>query len=156
MFYIWIFVDSPITTDRKHSWEGFKKHKWRLILAVNCIYLERGNLKGRIASIRLVCEHIYGAFFFNSCRMSQTSVGNSNPRQVGLGYIRKVAEQVREWEPARKKHPSVVSVSVPASRFHPWVPALASLDGGLSATGWNKPFAPQVAFGHGVHHSSKQ
>lgn len=117
MFYIWIFVDSPITTDRKHSWEGFKKHKWRLILAVNCIYLERGNLKGRIASIRLVCEHIYGAFFFNSCRMSQTSVGNANPRQVGLGYIRKVAEQVREWEPARKKHPSVVSVSVPASRF---------------------------------------
>lgn len=50
--------------------------------------------------------------------------------QVGLGCIRKGAEKVRGSRPVSSIS-STVSASVPASRFLPGTPALASLSDGL-------------------------
>lgn len=50
--------------------------------------------------------------------------------QVGLGCIRKGAEKVRGSRPVSSIS-FTVSASVPASRFLPGTPALASLSDGL-------------------------
>lgn len=43
--------------------------------------------------------------------------GWATPGEVVLGYIRKQTEQVNQGRRGHKQHPSMVSVSSPASRF---------------------------------------
>lgn len=52
-------------------------------------------------------------------RRAQFSVGRNIPRLVGLCCVRQVVEQARGSKPVNSI-PSVVSVSVPTSRFLPW------------------------------------
>lgn len=57
-------------------------------------------------------------------------MGSSIPEKVGLGYIRKVAEQARESK-AVQKCLFMVSDSISVSRFLSQIPSLASFDSGL-------------------------
>jgi hypothetical protein len=59
------------------------------------MYPGRENLDWGVASIPLACGHYYETFFLmaNCCSKSQAAVGSAIPRQVGLGFIGKQAEQ---------------------------------------------------------------
>lgn len=56
------------------------------------------------------------------------------------------------------QHSSMVSASVPASRFMPWEHSLGFFDNGLQVVRWNKPclFPVWVVFEHGVHHNNRK
>ena len=59
-------------------------------------------------------------------------------------------------EQASEQHSSMVSALVPATRFLPWVPALASP---VDWTITNKPIKyapPQVTIGYGIYHSNRE
>ena len=72
-------------------------------------------------------------------------MGGATPGQVVLGCKRKQAEQALMSKPV--SIPLMVSASVPASAFI----------SGLCFRVWktNKPFPPQIAFGHSVYHSNR-
>lgn len=67
---------------------------WWLNLVVTLAPLGRRNASWSIVPIRLVCEHIFeGIFSFtNWSKRVQPTVSGTIPRQVCLGYLRKVAQ----------------------------------------------------------------
>ena len=84
--------------------------------------------------IRPACRHVCGGIVFivNRCRVVQSTVGSTIPRQVAQNCIKK-----------KKSYQSMSlwGSKVIAFRFLPWLPWLWA--GGIR---WNTP--PQVAFGH--------
>lgn len=70
---------------------------------------------------------------------------NVAPRQLGLGSVRKVAEQARR----KPVNSDVCSLELPS-----WIPAWASLNDGLWPRKWNN--LPQVVFCYGVGHSNRK
>lgn len=85
-------------------------------------------------------------------------MGGAIPQQVVVGYIRKVAEQSHR-EQASKCHLSMATASVPASKFLPFLveflPWLLSGMYLVEKCNLNKPYPPQVVFGHGVYHCNR-
>lgn len=77
---------------------------------------------------------------------ARITVGSATAGLVVLGNIKKDAEQAMGCKPV-KQHSSMVSVAVLALTF---------LDDWLWAIIWNKSFAFQVAFGHGVFITAKE
>ena len=74
-----------------------------------------------------------------------TGMGGNSPQWAGGSVLYKKAGWANHREQASNQHSSMVCVSVPASRFLLWASSL------VTTISWNKPFVPQVAFGHDVY-----
>lgn len=63
----------------------------------------------------------------------------------GAGKYKKAGSSLcKPWRENSKHHSSMVSASVHAPKFLPFVTALTSLPGGLLVVRQNKPFPPQL------------
>lgn len=71
------------------------------------------------------------------------------PAHCGPDYCKKAGWESLD-EHASKKHSTMASASVPASRFLSWLPAFASWIMDYKLQDKIKPFLPQVVFGHGI------
>lgn len=101
-----------------------------------------------IASSMFLIDDCYG-------RALSIKTGGAATGQVILGGRRKVTE-CNTGEKSSKQHCSMVSTSVPPSKFLSWVSKLTSFNNGHfpGTSKPNKPFTPQVSFGHVVCHST--
>lgn len=81
------------------------------------------------------------------------ALGVMPPLAGTLGFFEKAS-----WENHGEAVSNTLGVcaSAPASKFLTWVLVLAPADAGLYSAGWSKAVPPQVGFGHGVYHNSKQ
>lgn len=109
-------------------------------LVTNYSCLERGTLKCETASIRLA----YVAFFFINdwCSKAQLWVAPPSP---GRGAGQEVLDGIRKVEQCS---------SVLFSPYMELLTRLTPFDEGLQCLRSNKPFPPQLAFGHGSYHNT--
>lgn len=84
-------------------------------------------LRSRLSQINMwTC--LWGVFFIaNWCRRVQPTAGGAIPRQVGLGCIKKGAEQARGSRPARVSPPWLLRQSLPAGSSFELLPLLPSM-----------------------------
>lgn len=104
--------------------------------------VEPGNLSWEMASVMLVCRHVYEGILLinNCCGRSQPTVGNVISGHVAQACIRKQVEKAVEW--ASKRHASIISASVPASRCLPCLSSGLGSSLGCTVIGACEPKRP--------------
>ena len=76
-------------------------------------------------------------------------VGGAIPGLVVLSSVRKQAEQARGSKPVSRPPPWPLHQLLPPGSCPAWVPVLTSFRAMLTCK-FNKPFFPNLLFGHGV------